>query len=333
MRRFLVGLMAALAMFVARPADAQDDLANIQAYAAWTQQIGLFAQEAVNFVGVTQPAFELAATVEAGTQTEREALRELSRWRDGVDDQLNAFRRRGRTLEDGPSYILPGQEQSTALMRGMPDNILDTIETYIDDVEDYARDAIRGRDVDPLGFQAAQLALFQDYYLGIITLNRAARDGLDVIHPQRHLLSAMILNMESTNIVFELARQRMGAPASEYAVEDFQAALDTNQAGVVENIEEGRRRLAAFQQQLEGERAGASGVAARQLDVVLEMMGTYPTSFQAEVAGAEILSRALSIVTPVNNPASYDNFLANFSEYEAVRDQTQLQRQAIAARL
>lgn len=305
-------------------ASAQTDSERTRAYASWSQELGSYSQRAIEFIEVATPAYEIMADVQAGNADRDTALARIAAWRAQVDSQLDVYRSQGAVLAQGPQYSIAGQEAAIVLMQEMPDQVLATVTGYLDSVEQQARDIANGSEADPYAIQIAQLALFQDYYSGLMGMNQTARAGVRTNHPQHHLLGSMVVNMESTILALEVARQRMGGEASVYAVVDYAAEVRTH-------IAEARQAYDRLQAQLADAQRSATGETARQMNLLSQMFATYPASFEAEINGANMLLTALSDVTPVSAAERYDVWLTQLSAYETQRDTLQLERQRIAS--
>lgn len=331
-RHLFAALMLALAV-VTLPfaASAQTDSDRTRAFASWSQELGLYSQRAIEFIEVANPAYEIMADVQAGNTDRDTALSRIAAWRAEVNSQLDVYRSQGAVLAEGPQYSVAGQEAAIVLMREMPNQVLATVTGYFDSVEQQARDMANGAEADPYAIQVAQLALFQDYYSGLMGMNQTAREGVETSHPQYHLLGSMVVNMESTILALEVARQRMGGEASVYAVVDYGVELEANAAEVRTHIAEARQAYNRLEAQLVDARRGATGETARQMNLLSQMFATYPASFEAEINGANMLLTTLSDVTPVSATDRYDVWLTQLSAYETQRDGLQLERQRIAS--
>ncbi|WP_300532372.1 hypothetical protein [Maricaulis sp.] len=331
MIRHLVAVLALLAAMLAAPlhANAQTEAERASAFASWSQEMGLYAQEAVNFVEVAGPAYEIMADIQTGATDRAGALSRIDAWRRQVDAQMTGYRDRGAALARGPRYTIDGQDEAVALMRDMPAQVIATITGYFETVETQARDLANGVDIDPYAIQVAQLALLQDYYAGLAAMNRAAGEGVLADHPQHHLLFSMTVNMESFILALEVARQRMGGAPSSHAVDDFAGALADNQREVQAHIAQARRHYERMVAEFDAARGVATGEAARQIELAASMFNTYPASFDAELSGAAIFSGTLEEVMPITAPERYEAWLTQLTEYEGRRDSLQLERQRL----
>ena len=333
MFRYMIAALALATAMLAAPQAviAQTHSERIQAHASWSRELGVFAQEAITFIDRAAPAYQITIAMVEGSVSREDSLAQLDAWRNQVDAEMDVYRSRGAVLAEGPRYMLEGQGEAVALMRELPAQVIATAEGFLATVEQQARDAANGEEIDPYLVEAAQLALLQDYYAGLMTINGAASDGLANNHPQHGLLSSMTVNMESIILGLEIARQRMGGPASRYAVEDYAGEIAANQREVEAHIAAARQYYTATGAELDAARGQVTGNEARQVALAIQMFSTYPASFEAELYGSRISQRALAEVTPVTAPEQYGAWLSELAAYEAQRDNPQLERQRLAS--
>jgi hypothetical protein len=327
MRAFFAGLASVVLLFVA-PAAAQTDLERAQTQTVWTQEIGQFNIESLDFLTLANRAVEIAYQYEDGEIDFETADAQLNAWRAEMDGELDRRSAEADRLAAGPALSMRGQEVMIEGMRGMSQQTVTTVRRYTDASEAFARGTLRGEAPDAFLLDAQRYAVMQDYYVGLRTANDAARLTVETNHPQHHLLIATVANLDNTILLFEIGRQAFGAAPSSYAVEDFNAAFAANEAVVTEAISDAQIRADQFARVIE-QQLGDSA----QGRVLAAMFGTYPESFEVELLAAAMFSQAPQRLAAPMSLDEWDAMIEELGGLETRRDEMLFERQRLISEM
>lgn len=313
---------------------AQDEAEQMRAFTGWTLEVSETTSAVITAMDAGQVPDSIAAAYRNGEISASLAYARLAEWREDVDRDVAALQEQAERLAQGPAQT-PGEFGATVdAMADIPLAALSALKDFLSESENYARDVLAGRETSANPSIIARLSVLQTYYEAQIRSNRLALQSVPDTHPQYHLLAAMNLNMSSSVLLFEQARQALGGAPSRHAVADFPAAIRANQAAVREAAATGRGAQQALINQFTSAPASALGGTEEQLQVLIAMMETYSPSFDAELDGARLHSNAIERLEDDPEIAtSGEIFSEELVAYEAQREALQIQRQRLANQL
>lgn len=314
-------------------ASGQAELEDTRVFGAWSLEVSQHTQQVVAFLDMVNEGLAIASRVEAGDFDHAEADAQLRDWSGRVEQQLADYAARAEALALGPAATPPSLAGAAESMAAMPLRSSHTAQNYYAIVETYVRDVMEGRNPDPTLATVAQFSVFQAFYEGLSQTNRQAAGTVAANHPQHHLLQAMAANTDAAILVFELARQSLGAEPSRYAPDDIRAELQRlNQAsaGALGEATMAHRMLSS---QINALTPAQMGLSPQAREALIAMMATYPDSIQAESDGAALMLEGPEKADPAGRPAVWQTYLEQLGAYEERRDALQVERQRLASQL
>lgn len=326
-------IIALLLMVSAGPAVAQTQIERVQAQAEWVHGASDFAARAMQYAGVVDQAATIIDQYSYGELDREQALAALDAWKADADAGIAAYRAEAARLSSGPRLTIIGQENMVGMMAAQPEKIVDTVASLVDSSDTFLRAAINGENPDPNRFQSDQFAVVQSYTQGMMVMNRLGLESVGTEHPQHHLIRAWLANGNATILALELARQRLGGEPNEFSVDDFEAAFAAQANEVRRASGDGQAAATSMLQQLRAMGTPPNAGDRERLRIIILMIESYDDSFYNELAALDVFERAMTAVTPVTNPPSFEQFMFELSAYETARDAQQGERARLGSQL
>jgi hypothetical protein len=328
MRSLMVVLFVWLSV---APANAQDEMSEVRTFIDWSSRISSFNQEIVGLMSAAYEADNITAAYEQGQIDAAAASGYLIEWRSQVDAELLRLGSVRDELAAGPAQY---PETYTESVAGMIANVSSTLVSIVDFfsmTEAATQRAISGDPVDVNLLTASRFGVLQQYYVSLIRTNEIAIATGDESHPQTFLLAAMNENMASTIMVFEIARQALGAEQSEHHVRNTTRFFRARQRALEEALEQSRLRYRATRAQIAAQPI-ATEEDQRILGVVLQLVDSYPLSIEIELRGSAIQTTAAERLEGADTEA-IGLFLNEIGVYESEREAMQIARTGLAGQL
>ena len=313
------------------PASAQDEMTEVRAYIDWSSRVSTFNQEVVGLMSAANQADNIATAYEQGQIDAAAATGYLIDWRTQVDAELLRMGGIRDELSAGPAQFPEENAESVSGMVVNIANTMDSIGEFLTMTEAATQRAISGDPVDANLLTASRFSVLQQYYVSLIRTNDIAIETGDQSHPQTFLLAAMNENMASTIMVFEIARQALGAEQSQHHVRNTTRFFRTRQRALEEALEEARLRYRSTRVQLVSQPI-ASEEDQRILGVVQRLVDSYPLSLEVELRGSAIQTTAPVRLDGADTEA-IGIFLNEIGVYESEREALQVYRTDLAGQL
>lgn len=327
----LAGLLLALAT-PTLSAQAQTDIERVSAYGAWTLEISEVVAEVVNVMDLAFEADEISNSFTEGTLTAQKASAQLDTWRTQVDAQLATLQARAERLSAGPELTPTGFEGFVASNREVPLMALDSLAEFLDKSEGFARQTIAGNSPNINEMMNARYGVLQVYYQSMITANSSIQDTLQPSHPEYYYAQSLLLNLQNTQLLMEAVRQALGDEPSRFATPDISATMRANQAAITEAVEQGRVAQTRMLTALSTLTADAMGISEAQRLTLIRVIETYTDTFDTEISGAAIHLESLDLIeADPDGGLVIDVFTEALIDYEATRDQFQIERQRMVS--
>ncbi len=312
-------------------ANAQTQSDTVRIYANWSLEVSQHGVGAIGLMETANEALVIASDFQSGTSDLDTANASLNALTARLTTDLNRFSAEAQRLSAGPSQVPPSLQSSVPTLSALPVRSTAAVRAFIDTTLEYAEQVLAGEDPDPIQVDIARFGVLQSYYSGLMTTNISARDGIDPNFPQHHLLDAYVINGRSTILAFELARQAMGAAPSGHAEDDITGQLADNQAQVRRASELATARYRQTLDMIDTNTPAALGATEQQIALLRAMMETYPLSIQAELDLASLFLDIASATEAIRSDdwTAWDSLVQQMSEYEAVRERQQMERQRL----